>query len=69
MRFRLLRLLLETDDPAVVARDEALDESFPLPALTDRPFVSVRLESSDYVLVDVTRGTCSAFLLERIELR
>jgi len=50
--------------------EERIDESFALPAeLRERPFLSVRLEATDHALLDVARGTCSAFLLERAELR
>ena len=66
------RVLVEEHEVGLLplAGPERIDVSFDLPGeLGTRTFVSVRLESSDYVLADPARGTCSAFLLERIELR
>jgi len=53
-----------------LAGPKRLEEEYELPEeLRERPYVSVRMETSDHILVDVARGTCSSFLLQRVELR
>lgn len=65
------RVFLDEFEVGVLALSgpEIFDERWEVPQdLALRPYVSVRFESSDYALVDVAKGSCAAFIVERIAL-